>query len=195
MANATFSEDELLNYARGLATPDLSARIEAAMMEDRAFGAEIAVMRGLGPALKEAETGPAQTDLGWRRLEAAIRREGAGAPSSASRRPAMLWRAAAIVLGMVALGQAAYLAREATVGAPAYDTATSVAEDHVLGIAFADQANAAEIAALLRAADGRLIDGPSALGLYRVAFPSAEALEAAESQFRASPLIALVAGE
>ena len=196
MAGEPFSEDELLDYVRGAAPPGLAERIEAMMARDRGLSADVALMRGLKPALEEADRADVRQppgELGWRRLEKAIGQDEAGR-SPPSRRQMTVWRIAAAFLGIAVLGQAGYIAVTSTaVDRVAYRTASEAVAEHVLGIGFAPGATAAEIAALLQDANARVIDGPSALGLYRVAFPSQEALKAAEARFRASPLVDLVA--
>ena len=195
MAGGPFSEDDLLDYVRGVASPELAGRIEALTARDPAFKAEIALMRGLRPALQAGDAGP-PTEFGWRRLEAAIRRDGAQGRRAPSPRQAVIWRAAAAFLGIAVLGQAIYITSLPTTGeAPLYRTASDAAEEYVLGIAFAAGATAAEISDLLREAKASVIDGPSALGLYRVAFDSAEALHDGQARFQASPVIDLVAEE
>ena len=196
MAGAPFSEDDLLDYVRGVAPPELSGRIEAMMANDPVFKAEIALMRGLGPALQDNDAGQTPTEFGWRRVEAAIRREGTGQRTAPSRRQMVIWRVAAVFLGIAVLGQAGYITSlPTTVEAPIYRTASGATEEYVLGVAFAPNATAAEIADLLRDAGASVIDGPSALGLYRVAFASQEALRDGQTQFGTSPLIDLVAEE
>lgn len=196
MAGNPFSEDDLLEYVRGTASSVLSERIEAEIARDPAFKAEIALMRGLKPALESADTGPSSAEFGWRRLEAEIRREGAQPRNTPLLRQVGFLRVAAVLLLVVGLGQAGYIASLLNTGEePTYHTATKATEAYVLGIAFAPEATAAEIGGLLRDADARIIDGPSALGLYRVAFVSAEALKGGQALFQTSPLITLVAEE
>lgn len=196
MAGAPFSEDDLLDYVRGAASPELSGRIEEMAAGDPAFKAEIALMRGLGPALRDGDASQTPTEFGWRRVEAAIRRERAGQRAVPSRRQMVIWRVAAVFLGIAVLGQAGYITSlPTTVEEPVYRTASGATEEYVLGIAFAPDATAAEIGNLLRNAEASVIDGPSALGLYRVAFASEEALRDGRTQFGTSPLIDLIAEE
>ena len=193
MAGGPFSEDDLLDHVRGMASPKVSNRIDAMAARDPALRAELALMRGLGPALKADDAGRPPGEFGWRRLEKAIRR-GDAQHLAARPRQVVIWRAAAAILMVAVLGQAGYIITMPATE-PAYRTAFGTAEDHVLGIAFAPGATAGEIGDLLRRTDARVIDGPSALGLYRVAFTSAEASDAAATQFRTSPLIDLIATE
>ncbi|MFD3191870.1 hypothetical protein ACFMPD_16615 [Sedimentitalea sp. HM32M-2] len=183
------SEDELLAHVRGASTPEQAARIEAMAARDRALRAELALMATLKGALAQATEGPDARAFGWKRLEAEI---GRTARPAASRAP--IWRIAAAVLGVVVLGQGAYIAL-APGEEPLYRTVTEDAEGAVLGVAFAPAATAGEIEALLREAGGRIVDGPFANGLYRVAFADETAREAGQRVLAASPLIALLAEE
>lgn len=191
-----FSEDELIDFVRGSATPELSERIGDAMALNPALQAEIALMRGLKPALARSEGINPPGEFGWRKLEAEIKREKVpGQPNAAVSRPSN-WKAAAAIFGIAALGQAVFIASaqrdSVEVG---YQTASNPSADHVLAIAFTAEAKAAEISALLRKVDGSLIGGPSGLGLYRVGFPSDEALITGQTQFESSDLIELLAEE
>lgn len=98
------TDDELLAYAQGKASPALAASIDEAQTIDRSLAAELALMTGLKPALGGANP---LGELDWRRLEADIRREtqSARAAPVRSKPPARLaiWKAAAVVLGLVAI--------------------------------------------------------------------------------------------
>lgn len=191
-----FSEEQLLDYVRGRASAELSAQIEAEVAKEPALRAEIALMRGLKPSLQDAVPLNPPGELGWRRLEADIRREGKlPAPANKSRRSSV-WRVAAVVFGFAAIGQATYIGTVLnTPEEDIYRTASRATDAHVLGVGFASDATASDINALLRSVDARLIDGPSAISLYRVAFDTADALSAGRDLLDASPLIELVADE
>jgi anti-sigma-K factor RskA len=191
-----FTEDALLDFVRGSGSADLSRGIEAAMADDPSLRAEVALMRGLGPALK-AETGyEAPVAFGWRRLQADIARETTASPAPRrDTRRVVFWRAAAAVLAVAALGEAAYIATRMATPDATYRTASDPAGTAVLGIVLAPDAKAADVEALLKRTRGRLVDGPGALGLYRVAFASREDRMAGRALFEASPLIDLVAEE
>ncbi len=196
MADRPFSEDDLLAHVRGAAEPALSERIEAATAADPALKAEIALMRGLGPALRGEDAGPDASEFGWRRLEAAIRREQPARGAAIAPRRMGMWRAAAVLLGVVGLGQAVYIGSTLSTGeAPAFRTASDPAARHVLGVAFAPDATAAAVGELLRSLEARIVDGPGAIGLYRLDFASEDARAAARARLEASPLIDLVADE
>lgn len=184
------NEDELLAHVRGVSTPEQAARIEAAAVRDPALSAELALMYRLKGALGQATEGPDARDFGWKRLETEIGRT-AARPKSPR---APIWRMAAMLLGAVVLAEGAYIAF-APSEAPLYRTVTEDAEGAVLGIAFAPAATAGEIEALLRDVSARIVDGPSAIGLYRVAFDDDAALAAGREAFATSTLIELLAEE
>lgn len=184
------SEDELLAHARGTSTSEQAARIEAAAAEDPALRAELALMGGLRDALAASTDAPDARAFGWQRLEAEI--GWTARPAAAPR--GRIWRMAAVFLGAMVLAQGAYIALAPGEG-PLYRTISEAPEAVSLGIAFAPGATAGEIEALLREAGGRIVDGPSAIGLYSVAFEDEAAREAGRSALDASPLIELVAEE
>jgi anti-sigma factor RsiW len=196
MADHPFTEDDLLAYVRGAASAELSARIEALAQTSDAFRAEIALMHGLGPALRATDQGQPPNELGWRRLEGAIKRgNDASRRTPAPGRLAML-RAAAVFLGFVVLGQGVYIAAFApSPEAPAFRTASTGAQAHVLAVAFAADARADGIERLLREAEAQIVGGPSAIGLYRLAFTSEAAMSDARAALAASPLLDLIADE
>ena len=202
--NERFEEEALLAYAQGAAGAELRARIEAAMAEDEALRAEVALMRGLKPALAGADAGNAPGEFGWKRLEAEIRRETAAAAPPARFGGAALWRVAAMLLLCVALGQAGWIVSQRQDAAGGLRTATdpgahapalAPAAVHVLGVAFAADAPSGAVSALLRAHRGRIVDGPGAVGLYRVAFRTEAARASARAAFESSALVELVAEE
>lgn len=188
MDKPSFSDDEILDYARGAASADLAARIESALPDNPALRAQLSVLEALGPALQD-ETPAAPDELGWKRLETRIRRE---RPRAAP----VLWRAAAVVLGALVLGQGTYLAMQVgRTGGAEYQTASQPAERYVLALGFDGAAPIAAVAELLRAADARIVGGPGASGFYRVAFDTDAAREAARAVFETSDLVELVADE
>lgn len=185
------SEEMLLAHLRGEAGPEDAARIEAAAADDPALRAELALMGGLKGALATASDGPDTREFGWRRLEKELSRSSRPAP-----RRTQLWRIAAVFLGALVLGQGAYIAlTQGPNNAPVFRTVSEDAADFGLGVGFVATAPMGDVQTLLRESGARIVDGPGALGLYRLAFESAEAREAARAMLAASPLVDLVAEE
>ena len=58
-----------------------------------------------------------------------------------------------------------------------------------LDVAFAPDAPEGAIRELLRSVGGRVSDGPSAIGLWQLSFPSAEARDAAMEALAAAPIV------
>ncbi|KIT15066.1 hypothetical protein [Jannaschia aquimarina] len=184
------NEDDLLAYARGDATPDEAARIEAAAARDPALKAELALMAGLKGALAASTDRPDARAFGWKRLEAEIGR----APAETQAAPrGRIWQLAAVFLGAIVLVQGSYIALGPD--APLYRTVSEETDGATLGIAFAPGAAAADIEALLRETGARIVDGPSAIGLYRIAFEDEVARTEARAALEASALVELVAEE
>lgn len=107
------------------------------------------------------------------------------APEAA--RPTGRWLAPALAAGIAALvaglGTAALMRPPAPAEAPVYEQASGDASDLPrLTVTFAPEARLAEVAALLQAQDLLIVDGPGALGLYRLELPpGADAVAVAEA--------------
>lgn len=195
-----FSEDELLAFVHGTASPDLVARIDEAQAQAPALTAEIALMTALKPALAgmpDATNAPG--DLGWHRLEADIRRETRESNSAAGQAPTngrlVMWKAAAVFFGIAALGQAVYLTTSPGEPVAGYQTATEGTADNVLVISFRPDATEADMRRLLQATNARFVDGPGASGLYRVTFETDDALAVGRIQLEAAGIIELLLDE
>ena len=194
-----FTEEDLLSFVHAKASTETTSRIQEQMDRDAAFRAEIALMRGLKSALSEAVDRNKPGEFGWQRVNAAIGREEAAEPrralvDRAGMNRAGAWRAAAVVLGVIALGQTIYIAFDPEDPAQ-YQTASAIVETHVMAARFAETATIAEIGALIRGLGGRIIDGPAASGFYRLSFDSDTAMQAAEPLLAVSPLVTQLAFE
>lgn len=203
-----FTQDELLVFAQGRAAPELADRINNARATDRGLAAELALMEGLKPALA-VETGQNPPgELDWRRLETQIRRERTDAPalprqdarqsSSNMGGRVVMWKVAAVFFGLAAIGQAAYFAAAPSTRDPGYRTATQIENGQgvvVVVISFSPSATEAEIRGLLQSVKARLVDGPSASGLYRVAFMTSDALADGTKALKEANIVTLVADQ
>ena len=63
------------DYVRGALEPEDAAKVEAAAEKDSALAAEIAFLRRLQSAMRDAAEGSGPADAGWARLSQAISRE------------------------------------------------------------------------------------------------------------------------
>ena len=107
------------------------------------------------------------------------------------------WGASALAAGVAALvaglGTAALMRPAPVAEAPVYEQASGDASDLPrLTVTFAPEARLSEVAALLQAQDLLIVDGPGALGLYRLELPpGADAATVAEALLQA-PIVTTV---
>jgi anti-sigma factor RsiW len=160
-------DDTILDYLQGRLAPEDRARFEAALVTDASLAAEVDVMRAVR---EDLAAGPRheQAEAVWEKLAAAI-----DAPPIAANQNRAPWlqlaRYAAVAVVAVVSWQVA-VAPLITGAPPLYRAATESADGLVLQVRFADDATMAQITALLTELNGTIADGPSALGLVRVAF-------------------------
>lgn len=189
MAN-TGDRDALHELVRGRLSEEEAAALTARIAADRQLAAEHRLVAALGEGGDEH---PFPGELGWARLSRAIGRE---ARPPLWRRPVPLWQAAAAVALFVGAYQlTATLAPTLLGGADdvRYVTATGAdgpaAEGPSARVMFASDATEAAIRKLLRDVDARIVDGPSAVGFYRLAFTDEAARSAALGRLRAERAI------
>lgn len=187
-----FSDDELLAYARGDLPEVRSARLKAELSINPDLEAEISLLRALKPALA-LDTSAHPGEFGWHRLKAEIQRDREIQQPAASAPLNLLWKVAAVFLGLAVLGQGAYIA--SLDNQPNYGTASAIDYDHVIAVSFQPDATVSAISALLGEVGGRIVDGPGSLGLYRVAFDDDEQLQSGRETLETSDLVVLTAGD
>jgi hypothetical protein len=116
------------------------------------------------------ETAESGVEMGWRRLEKSVRQQ------RARERPARYWRVAAAVAAVAIVGFQSLILwrmeqRDAgltQLGAP---PAVVGAHEWLVQIRFTEAATVAQVNSLLAEIGGRVVDGPSALGVYQIAVP------------------------
>lgn len=192
-----FSEEEVAAFVRGRAAPELSQEITREMAQDLDLRAEVALQRGLKPALAGMATGMPPGELGWRRLETALKADMTQTPVQSTAQPTsqpIYWRIAAIALGVAVLVQGAFLAAPSIAPSDArFETASHTQEVFELAIAFRDDASIAEISATLAKSGAQLSDGPSAAGLFRVKFETQAARNEGQKILQEADVVSLVA--
>lgn len=156
------------------------------------ISADAALTAGVRRAI--AEMPVPDRERGWARLEASIRAEGgtravATGPAANDNR-VRTWRLAAAVLALVVLGQGAFIATRPDDAArlASVDTARTVADRAELVVAFRPSATEEELRTVLRETEATVVDGPSALGLYRLTVPRSR-LEGSEAGLVASNVV------
>lgn len=183
MAQKTYipSDDTLLDYVAGRATPEVAAHVEAAARDNPDLAADIALMRGAKSALDGSRGENPPGALGWARLERELDR----APVAVTPRWPVWQVAAASAVAAVTLWQLA-LAPMLMPGQGGYVTATGSVGHVAATIAFAPAATEAEIRTLLVETGATVTGGPSAIGLWTLGFTDDAARDAAIARMRAA---------
>jgi len=189
-------------YLRGELDKEDVSKLEAAARKDPEIAADIEFQRNLRSAAAE----DLSKESGWSRLQAAMKSEASVfAPetpalalvSSQEDVPSMkaansneptgvspFWRIAAVALAVVGIGHVTLNALQTE---PAEDIYLTVSEagytqDATLKVGFSETALLTDISNFLRDTDGKIIEGPSALGLYSIAYKTSEACAAANAR-------------
>lgn len=159
-------------YLNGtLSAPD-AARVKLALADSADLQAELEILRRVRSAVREDIAGNSPGEIGLARLK----REIAAEPRSAARKPSYAALAAAFAMGAVIsalIATAALRAPDET-----YRQAGGGAAPMSLVVAFRAGATVEQISDLLLANDAVIIDGPSAIGLYRLSVPEGTDLDA-----------------
>lgn len=181
-------DDRLVAYLQDRLNPAERKDFEAEMGSDPALAAEVSVMRGARVAMGKEEADE-DANAGWQRLQASIQRERRQTPAAnLNRRPFfMLAQAAAVAIAAIAVWQFAVTPMISPDEQSGYTTASDELALPVLQVVFADTATAGEISAALLEHGGRIIDGPSAIGLYRIAFPDEDRRSRAREALASQP--------
>jgi len=188
MPDADDTEDRLIDFVRGRLAPDEAARVAAEAAARPELAAEIATIRGIIAAFDDEASEPAPGALGWARLSRAI--DAAPLPAQAPARKAPWWPLAASAAAAVLVWQLAavpLLTRPGDEGG--YAPVSETPAGFTVAIAFRPESREGEIRELLRSVDGRIVDGPTAIGLWTLDFASAEARDAAMEALAAAPVV------
>jgi hypothetical protein len=182
--------EELLPFAaNGSLSPEEQAEVDVAAAADPQVAAELKSLRAIGDAIRTAETPTSPGALGWARLQRDLRKS---APSRTSALRADAWRWVAVAACLIVVAQTlaltAVLSRRDDVLVAAGDSGAAQ-RAFIAQIVFKPDAREQDIRALLLDVKGTLVDGPSALGVYKASFQSEEEARAAVDKLRAQPEI------
>jgi anti-sigma factor RsiW len=181
--------ETVIAYVRGRLTAEEASRLEAEAATRPELAAEIALTRGIVESFEAAARSPAPGELGWARLARAIEAEPPRAAAPAAPRRA-LWPLAASAAAAVLVWQIAAVPLLTGPGEPpGYAPVSEAPAGFTLDVAFAPEAPEGAIRELLRTVGARVSDGPSAIGLWQLSFPSAEARDAAMEALAAAPVV------
>jgi anti-sigma-K factor RskA len=188
MADQTrYSDETLRDYAKGRLPAAEALALEAAADADPKLAAEIALVRGVVKA-GEADAGRASSsELGWARLSRAIDAESRKSPSFVPKQFSR-WQVAAVAAVAVAVWSIAagpLLQRGAEPGDGYVAASERPAYAHSAQATFVPTAQESAIREALRFVDAEIVKGPSALGVYVLAFKDAEALSGGVETLRA----------
>ncbi len=171
-------DEDILEYLQNRLSPADRDAFEQMMAQDAALAAEVNVMRAVRADLAD---GPKheKADAVWDRISASI--DAQAAPANDNRSP---WRQvlqyAAVAVLAIAAWQVAVVPRIS--GVPeGFRTASETSDAVSIQVKFTETATLADISTLLAPFEGRIIDGPGALGLVRLSFSDENLAEAAQS--------------
>lgn len=162
--------DQLLPwYVNGTLGDDERARVEAYLAASAGAREEVELLRRLRDHVKASQPSQSPGELGLKRLQREIASERKAAAAQGGSTPGW-WRPAAIAAALVIVIQGALLFQSWPEGGNVDIAGGGKASGRsaVIEATFAPEATEAEIRAALQAIDGRLIDGPGALGVYRI---------------------------
>lgn len=179
-------DDRLLAYMQNRLSPAARVAFEDELARDPGLRAEHAAMRAAADALGATPVPEGARSAGWARLSDSIEADRAPRAANDNRGLALL-KVAGIVAATVVVWQFAVVPQLPGPETGGFVPASEVVTTPTLLVAFTDDATLVEITALLRETGAKLVDGPSALGLYTLGFTDAAALEAAEAALGARP--------
>lgn len=187
---------ELSSYLSDRMPQEARRAFEARMEADAALAAEVAMLRaarGVAAAdVVAASASETEREAEWRKISARLDRPAPQARAANDNRAGWLPKlaqAAAIAAVSVFLWEFAAAPAFRDADAPRYEPVSERASGEELQAIFAETATAADIAALLRRTGGEIVGGPSALGVFRVAYDDAAARDAAIAVLGADPLV------
>jgi len=193
-APAIFTPETIQSYVLGTLDPVIASDIARAAKADDDLAAEIALWQAARHIHGEDIAKVAPGEFGWSRIEREISRTAEIATPVAANDDAPFWKRprfagwhVAASVAVAVLGWQA-LVVPAITSAPGDDpVAYSLAGDgaaaeFTVRVAIQPGVSEAEMRALLSDVDARIVDGPSAIGLYTLGFADAEAKAAAEQE-------------
>lgn len=152
-------------YLNDTLSDEERSEVEAVLAEDEGLRQELALLSHIRDEIKADAPKFSPGELGLARLTRAI-----GDRKAPVRRRELGVMVASFGAAILAIGSIFYISTED--GDPRFVQAGAGANARVLVVAFQPSARQREISQLLLAHDITIIDGPSAIGLYRIAVPS-----------------------
>lgn len=181
--------EELIAHVAGRLPADESAQIAAAAQSDPQLSAGVATLAAIREDLRRRaeDEQDGGHEFGWARLSKAIDQEH---QRSNAARMVNRWRAVAAIAVMACAVQGLLLLTASGPEQARFKTAAMEAvQPFVAQVTFSPEAREGDLRALLIAANGRIIEGPSSLGVYLVAFDDEDARKSGLAAFDAAGAI------
>lgn len=179
-------DDQILSYIQDRLSPDARQAFEQSMAADPALASEVDVLLAARRLSAQSDTEALPSD-GWHRLSASIDAEDQP-PANENRAPwATLAKAASIAALSIGIWQFAIYPR---ISAPPPDTFTPASQSltaPALQVIFTPEARTADVSELIYEIGGTIVDGPGAIGLYRIAFEDQTSRAAAQTALAQRP--------
>jgi len=170
-------------------TPEEQSQVNVQLHADADLVKEAEFLNNLRGSVRSRTTAT-PGEFGWRRLQRDIRREQKSSPTVNK-----WWLPALAAAALVILVQGGVLLNMLS-GPATYEPAGVQTPGTVLQVRFQDNATAAQIAQLLKDIDGSVIEGPSAVGLFRIRLTEKADADKVVSKIKQSPnVVEYVAAE
>lgn len=179
-------DDRILAFVQGKLPQADADAFQSEMNSDAGLAAEVAVLASARSVLGSNQDDMA--DQSWETLSAKID-EARFRPANLSRAPRLsLLQVAAAIVAAVAIWQFTAAPLFQTGGLD-YAPASVAAEGPTLQVRFEANAQIGAISDTIYDLDGRILDGPSAIGLFVIEFPDDASRTAALESLRSSELV------
>ncbi|MEM1361256.1 MAG: hypothetical protein AAGF94_06005 [Pseudomonadota bacterium] len=186
-------EERLLVYMQNKLPVDERRQFEAEIADDDKLAAEVAALRSARSVLARQDAS-ADLETDWSNFTKALDAE-QPVPANTNRPVTLsLLQAAGLVLASVMLWQLAVVPNVDRLSqGGGYEPVSETASGPVLQVLFAGSAQIGDISEVLRTFDGTILDGPSALGIFRISFPDEAQRDAASTALIDRPDLAVSA--
>lgn len=188
-SQATEVRELLAFWLNGTLAESEASRVRAALDADAGLRAELALLERLRDGMRDLDTDETPGEFGLARLHRSLAQDKPAVVAAPA--AGRVWRVAAIAaaLGAIAILLGQSLWRDDGV----YRLASGDGGDRPeVTIAFADDATLAQVSELLLANGLTILDGPSALGLYRLGVTDPAAMPAATAALAAAPDLVVI---
>ena len=155
-------------------------RVVAHLAACEACREELALLEALKAGVRAADAGSPPLEMGWQRLARDMRADG-------RRRSGRGWLKLALAASLLVVVVQTGLLVQRHGAEPGYRPAGVTETGVVLQVRFRPQASEAEMRALLQSIGGRIVDGPGALGIYRVRLAEGRDAAAVLKQLQGRP--------